>query len=70
MGVIGWGMQGPSNTKSFLVEEDCQVVAACDLDKNHLQGAVDTINDHYKNQDCAAYHDYREMLARDRILTR
>ena len=37
MGVIGWGMQGPGNTKSFLVEEDCQVVAACDLDKNHLQ---------------------------------
>ncbi len=64
MGVIGWGMQGPSNTKSFLVEEDCRVVAACDLDQNHLQAAVDTINDNYKNQDCAAYHDYREMLAR------
>lgn len=64
MGVIGWGMQGPSNTKSFLVEEDCHVVAACDLDKNHLQQAVDTINDQYQNKDCAAYHDYREMLAR------
>jgi len=64
MGVIGWGMQGPSNTKSFLVEPDCQVVAACDLDKNHLQTAVDTINEHYQNRDCAAYHDYREMLAR------
>ena len=64
MGVIGWGMQGPSNTKSFLVEEDCHVVAACDLDKNHLKQAVDTVNEHYQNKDCAAYHDYREMFAR------
>ena len=64
MGVVGWGMQGPSNTKSFLVEEDCHIVAACDLDKNALQAAVGTVNDHYGNQDCAAYHDYREMLAR------
>ena len=64
MGVIGWGMQGPSNTKSFLVEEDCHVVAACDLDKNHLKSAVDTVNEQYNNQDCAAYHDFREMLAR------
>src|SRR5215472_6292509 len=55
MGVIGWGMQGPGNTKSFLVEDDCHVVAACDLDKNHLKHAVDTVNEHYGNQDCAAY---------------
>jgi len=65
IGVVGWGMQGPGNTKSFLYEDDCQVVAACDLDKNALQSAVDTINDHYGNKDCAAYHDYREMMARD-----
>ena len=67
IGVVGWGMQGPGNTKSFLVEEDCQVVAACDLDKNHLQSAVKTINEHYQNQDCKAYHDYREMMARPDI---
>ena len=27
LGVVGWGMQGPGNTKSFLAEADCQVVA-------------------------------------------
>lgn len=64
LGVIGWGMQGPSNTHAFLAEEDCHVVAACDLDKNHLQQAVNTVNEHYQTKDCAAYHDYREMLAR------
>ena len=67
LAVIGWGMQGPSNTKSFLAEKDCQVIAACDLDKNHLASAVNTINDHYENKDCKAYHDYREMFAREDI---
>ena len=67
LGVIGWGMQGPGNTKNFLAQNDCQVVAACDLDKNHLQSAVNTINDHYENRDCAAYHDYRELLAREDV---
>ena len=67
LGVIGWGMQGPGNTKSFMSLDDCQVVAACDLDKNHLNSAVNTINDHYGNKDCKAYHDYRELLARDDI---
>jgi predicted dehydrogenase len=67
LGVVGWGMQGPNNTKSFLYEDGCQVVAACDLDKDHLQGALDTINDHYQNKDCKAYHDYRELLASEDI---
>jgi predicted dehydrogenase len=40
------------------------VVAACDLDKNHLKQAVDKINGHYGNQDCKEYHDYRELMAR------
>ena len=67
VGVIGWGMQGPDNTRNFLAEENCRVVAACDLDKNHLASAVDTINEHYGNKDCASFHDYRELLARKDI---
>lgn len=67
MGVVGWGMMGPGNTGAFLGMPDCQVVAACDLDRNHLNAAVNTINDHYGNKDCRAYHDYREMMARDDI---
>ena len=67
IGVIGWGMMGPGNTKAFLAEDDCQVVAACDLHSGHLQAAVDTVNNKYGNKDCKAYHDYREMIARDDI---
>ena len=64
MGVVGWGMQGPGNTGAFLDLPDCQVVAACDLDKNHLASAVNKINGKYGNKDCKGYHDYRELMAR------
>jgi predicted dehydrogenase len=67
LGVIGMGWQGPGNTKSFLAESDCQVVAACDLDANHLQLALNMVNDHYQTKDCKGYHDYRELLAREDI---
>src|SRR6266403_6050110 len=67
LGVVGWGMQGPGNTGEFLKLKDCQVVAACDLDKNHLQSALDAVNGHYGNKDCKPYHDYRELLARTDI---
>src|ERR1700722_8058856 len=33
LAVVGWGMQGPSNTDALLALPDCQVVAACDLDE-------------------------------------
>ncbi len=69
MAVFGWGMMGPGNTSKFLQEQDCQIVAACDIDKRNLQKALDTINGAYKNQDCKPYHDYREVMARKDIDT-
>src|ERR1700721_1119884 len=67
LGVIGMGWQGPDNTKAFLASDDCQVVAACDIDKNHLQNAIKMVNDTYGTEDCKGYHDYRELLARPDI---
>src|SRR5216117_2563481 len=67
VGIVGWGMMGPGNTKGLMAQKDCQVVAACDLDKRPLQQAVGEINKHYGNSDCKSYHDYREMMARDDI---
>jgi predicted dehydrogenase len=69
MGVVGWGMQGPGNTGAFMSFNDCQVVASCNVDKNHLQASRDAINGRYKNQDCKPYADYREMMARKDIDT-
>lgn len=67
MGILGWGMMGPGNTRAFLSQPDCQVVAACDVDSRHLEAAVKTINESYKNTDCTAYKDFRELLARPDI---
>jgi predicted dehydrogenase len=67
MGVVGWGMQGPGNTKAFLKNADCQVVATCNIDTNHLEKSLKVINEHYGNTDCKTYHDYREMMARKDI---
>src|SRR5262245_42071728 len=67
IGIVGWGMQGPHNTRMLMAEKDCQVVAACDLDKRPLQQAVDAVNKNYKNNDCKSYHDYRELFAREDI---
>lgn len=67
MGCIGVGWQGGSNLDSFIREKDCQIVAVCDVDKNHMQDAANRVNSHYKNKDCATYHDFRELLARGDI---
>ncbi|HXF09812.1 MAG TPA: hypothetical protein VN625_03440 [Desulfuromonadaceae bacterium] len=49
---IGMGWQGGGNLGGFLGHNNCQVVAVCDVDKNHLQSAADTVNKKYQNQDC------------------
>ena len=67
IGVIGMGGQGPSNTQAFLALDACHVVAACDVDRNHLQSAVKLVNDAYGTEDCKSYHDYRELLANPEI---
>jgi predicted dehydrogenase len=67
MGVVGYGGQGPWNTDEFMKDPACRVIAACDVDKSHLRRAVNIINAHYDNEDCRAYADYRELLARDDI---
>lgn len=69
MGIVGAGWQGTSNMGAFLGHKDCQVVAISDLDKNHLANGVNEVNKRYGNQDCKAYHDYRELMARKDIDT-
>jgi len=48
-------MQGPGNTDAFMNLPDCQVVAACDLDKNHLDNAVNKINEKVWEQGLQGY---------------
>lgn len=67
MGFIGVGWQGGSNLGNFLGQNDCQVVAICDVDEKHLSDAVNKVNQRYGNKDCKAYKDFRELLARKDI---
>jgi len=68
IGFIGTGSHGiDMNLKSFLPQPDAQAVAVCDVDPVHLKQGLDTVNAKYGNKDCAAYKDFREILARNDI---
>ncbi len=68
IGMIGMGRQAIYvNTDPFLSSEDCQVVAVCDVDKWRLDSAKKKVDEFYKNSDCKAYTDWREVIARDDI---
>ena len=69
MGIVGCGWQGGSNMGAFLGHKDCQVVAVCDVDENHLKDAAAAVNKRYGNQDCKIYKDFRQMMARKDIDT-
>jgi len=64
---IGTGWQGGNNVDSFLEEPGAQVVAACDIDSQHLETARQAINQKYGNQDCKTYHNFEDVLARPDI---
>jgi len=67
MGMVGCGNMGSGNNQSFLALKECHVVAACDVDKKHLQRLVGAVNNNYENKDCKSYHDYRDLMARSDI---
>lgn len=67
VGCVGVGPQGTYVMRNFLSQDDCRVVAVCDLKKPVLEGGRNTVNGYYKNDDCATYADYRELIARPDI---
>jgi len=56
---LGWVEPG-----GFMGSAEVQMVAVCDVDDRWLNQARDIANKYYGNKDCAAYKDYRELLAR------
>jgi predicted dehydrogenase len=68
VGFIGTGSHGVGwNLKPYLQHKDAQVVAVCDVDDGHLIRAREAVNERYKNEDCFATKDFREVLARKDI---
>ena len=67
MGCIGVGSQGTGNMQAFLGHKDVQVVAVCDVVEERRQKAKGVVDQRYGSKDCAAYNDFRDVLARKDI---
>jgi predicted dehydrogenase len=74
LGCIGVGKQGTFLEEAFLNEPGAEVVAVCDVDTLKLQRGKNLAEKYYAEhkpagayKGCAAYKDFRELLARDDI---
>lgn len=59
-GIIGVGRMGRSGSH-FTSDERCRLVAVCDVDRNHLDGAVKQAKEKL-NETVKAYHDFRDLI--------
>ena len=64
MGAIGVGSMGQGDLNGFLGKGEVQMVAVCDVDRHHREQARQKVNDKYKNSDCQAYLDFRDLIGR------
>lgn len=67
LGCIGMGRQGTLNMLEFLHHNDAAVVAVCDVYKSQRQKAKNIVDQHYGDNGCAVYGDFRELIARKDI---
>ncbi|MDR1141933.1 MAG: Gfo/Idh/MocA family oxidoreductase, partial [Planctomycetaceae bacterium] len=74
MGLIGCGSHGLHwNLPLMLKNPLQQVVAVCDIDKNHLASGKKKVDDFYSQQNgkedksCATYDDFRDLINRKNI---
>jgi predicted dehydrogenase len=67
MGGIGIGNMGSGDLGAFVGRGDVQYVAVSDVRKGVREKAKGRVDSRYKNSDCRAYNDFRELLARDDI---
>ncbi|NQT23901.1 Gfo/Idh/MocA family oxidoreductase [candidate division KSB1 bacterium] len=67
IGCIGIGNMGTTNMNQFLGIPEARVVAVCDLDTERLKRAKQIVDKSYGNSDCIAYHDFRDLIARNDI---
>lgn len=67
MAGVGMGGQGSGDLNQFMGDPRIQVVAVCDVKHGALKSVQGRVNGRYKNKDCKAYLDYREVIARDDI---
>ena len=67
MGSIGVGGMGSGHLRALLGYPEVRVAAVCDVRATNRQRAKDTVDTRYGDNACAAYSDFRELLARKDI---
>ena len=68
LGIIGVGyMMYSSHLPHFVRMPEVKVLAVAEVDATRREAGKRRVGDGYGNTDCAAYNDYRELLARDDI---
>ncbi|HEO70578.1 MAG TPA: Gfo/Idh/MocA family oxidoreductase, partial [Candidatus Hydrogenedentes bacterium] len=67
VGSVGVGPQGRRVMELFLASEDARVVAVCDVNALRLEDARRHVDAYYGEKGCAAYGDFRELIARPDI---
>lgn len=68
LGFIGVGTHGIGvNLKSFLQQDDCRVLAVCDVFGRRREEAKKLVDEKYGNADCIMIRDFRTLLERPDI---
>ena len=67
LGVIGIGPRSTYNLRGILPQSGVQCVAIADVQASRRDAGKKLVDEHYGNQDCALYRDFRELLARPDI---
>jgi predicted dehydrogenase len=64
LGAIGVGPRCTYDLRGILPLDNVQCVAVCDVQANRRAAAKRLVDEHYRNRDCRAYVDFRELLGR------
>jgi len=66
---IGLGVMGRGHIRRLAYDPSVELLAVCDVDRTRLEATQAGVADAYADTHtkCAAYNDYREILARDDI---
>jgi predicted dehydrogenase len=67
LGVIGIGPRCTYDLKAMLPFKDVRCVAVADVQANRREAGKALVDDHYGNQDCVVFRDFRELLDRKDI---
>jgi predicted dehydrogenase len=67
LGVIGVGGQGSNHARTWAGVPEARLVAVCDVNRAKAETARTNADAAQGDKSCAAYQDFRELLARDDI---